>query len=244
MITETFSEANQSASARSVYLALCQLASDEQSDTFTSRKALIAHKSGVSIKTVERILSDFEKLRVIKVHRNCAAGAFKAPSTYTLLTIRHGDATMRHHGKHAFKSDKDKESGKISEKISKKSDTRARTRTRTRRATQSANGESIESVLSLEEAEKHPFWPEFKAYCKGTPSVKGFFNTWLPKQSKARLEKAFAQDQDKIKALRHDLISEYCNGAIADGERFRAFRQHAPPEVQEEFDSLGARLHK
>ena len=53
MITETFSESNQSASARSVYVSLCQIASDEGSNTFTVNKALIAHKAGVSVKTVE-----------------------------------------------------------------------------------------------------------------------------------------------------------------------------------------------
>jgi len=168
MITETFSESNQSASARSVYLALCQLASDEHSDTFTARKALIAHKSGVSIKTVERILSDFEKLGIIKIDRNCTAGAFKAPSTYTLLAIRHSDATMRHHGKHVSKSDKDKESEKNSEKSDDKS---ALTTTRS----------SSDLISDLKEAEKHPHWKKFKAFCAsrdGLPTLKGF-KTWL-----------------------------------------------------------------
>ncbi len=55
-ITETFAESDRAASARSVYLALSEVASDEQSDTFQVSKALIAHKAGVSIKTVQRSL--------------------------------------------------------------------------------------------------------------------------------------------------------------------------------------------
>jgi len=36
----------------------------------------------------------------------------------------------------------------------------------------------------LEEAKKHPYWKQFKAFCesrRGTPTLKGF-NTWIEKQ--------------------------------------------------------------
>jgi hypothetical protein len=48
---------------------------------------------------------------------------------------------------------------------------------------------SLLNFLSLEEAEKHPLWSEFEAYCRsrpnGSPTLKGF-NTWLPKQSQPK----------------------------------------------------------
>src|SRR5205823_3064568 len=99
-------------------------------------------------------------------------------------------------------------------------------------------GKSTSLVLSLGEAEKHPLWPEFVAYCEsqgGTANVKGFFKTWLPQQSQGRLAKAVAKEGDKILAERHDLVSRYCNGALTNDDRYRAFRRFAPPEVQEEY---------
>jgi hypothetical protein len=83
MITETFSD--QAASARSVYLALCQLRSDERSDSFKASKALIAHMAGVSYSTAANILKRFESLKLIHVKRNTVTGTKgHAPSTYTL----------------------------------------------------------------------------------------------------------------------------------------------------------------
>ncbi len=115
-ITETFAESDRAASARSVYVALSEVASDKRSDTFKVRKALIAYKAGVSIKTVERILKDLEKLGLVKSERGFAevgSGTIKAPNTYTLLSMRLGDATtMRHEGKPTSKSDKVEESEK------------------------------------------------------------------------------------------------------------------------------------
>jgi hypothetical protein len=81
---------------------------------------LIAHKAGVSVKTVERLLVGFEQLALIKIDRNDVAGVFKAPNTYTLLPIRHCDASMRHHGQQASMTDKVEESGRILEKSQKK----------------------------------------------------------------------------------------------------------------------------
>src|SRR5882757_5164014 len=119
MITEEFAESNQAVSARSLYLALTEVASDEQSETFTASKALIAHKAGLSVKTAERILPGLEHLGFLKIDRGlveATSGSIKSPNTYTLLSMRHGDVTsMRHEGKHASKSDKVEESGRISE---------------------------------------------------------------------------------------------------------------------------------
>lgn len=112
MITEAFSESNQAASARSLYLALTELASDEGSETFTVSKALISHKAGISVKTAERLLPGLESLQLVKIDRNTqpGAGAIKAVSTYTLLSLRHEVASsLRHHGHNGSKSDKVKE---------------------------------------------------------------------------------------------------------------------------------------
>ena len=119
MITETFAESNQAVSARSLYLALCELASDKQSDTFTVNKALIAHKAALSVKTVERLLHGLEEVALVRIVRNVAvatSGSIKSANTYTLLAMRPGDATsMRHGSKQGSKSDKVEESGTIIE---------------------------------------------------------------------------------------------------------------------------------
>ncbi len=94
MITEYFSESDQAASARSVYLALTELASDNGGERFTATKALIAHRAGLSISTTERLLKGFEQKNLVAITRN-RIGAWKQPNTYTLLTIRNGDATLR-----------------------------------------------------------------------------------------------------------------------------------------------------
>ena len=100
MITDTFSESKpkQAGNARSVYVSLCQIASDERSDTFTVNKALIAYKAGVSVKTVERLLPDLEALGLVTIRPNKAAGMFKTANTYTLLPMRRGDASLRQFG--------------------------------------------------------------------------------------------------------------------------------------------------
>jgi hypothetical protein len=124
-ITKVFGESNQAASARSVYLALTELASDYQSERFTVNKALIAHKAGLSVKTVERLLHGLEEANFIRVQRElkpATGGAIKSPNTYTLLP-------MRQEGKPHSKSDKVerilKESKKESlEEITRKRDTR------------------------------------------------------------------------------------------------------------------------
>jgi hypothetical protein len=112
MITDTFSESDQAASARSLYVAMTELASDNESDTFTATKALIAHKAGLSVSTVQRLLNGFEQLGVVRIERGFAernSGAIRAPNTYTLLSIGHGDSTTLGHGRSRANPDKDEE---------------------------------------------------------------------------------------------------------------------------------------
>ncbi len=104
LITETLEESGHATSARSVYLALTELASDAQSDTFQVRKALIAHRSSVSVSTVSRLLPKLEELGLIKIERASvgagSSGTIKAPNFYYLLPIGNGDATSIGHGRH------------------------------------------------------------------------------------------------------------------------------------------------
>jgi len=189
LITETFAESNQAVSARSLYVALTELASDEQSETFTASKALIAHKAGLSVKTVERLLRGFEEMGLVKIDRNSASatfGAIKSANTYTLPSMRHGDATsMRHGGKHASKSDKVEESARISEESKQESSDDDSRSSETLSAQPLAAPSSSISLLNLEDAKKHPLWKQFKAYCEskpnGSPTLKGF-NPWLKSQ--------------------------------------------------------------
>ena len=85
MIDEVFDASNDVASARSVYLALTQIASDEQSETFTRRIREIALTAAVSYRTTFHMLKRFEVLYIVRVKRNYVAGTKEnAPSTYTL----------------------------------------------------------------------------------------------------------------------------------------------------------------
>jgi hypothetical protein len=117
LIGEIFSESNQLASARSLYLALTQLASDHGSETFTESKALIAHKAGLSISTVNRLLKAFEELRLIRIERSMrqpSSGYIKAPNTYTLLSIGNDYLSSIGNGrKHVSVTDKVKKKKEI-----------------------------------------------------------------------------------------------------------------------------------
>jgi hypothetical protein len=94
MITDTFSESDQAASARSLYVALTELASDNQSETFTATKALIAHKAGLSVSTVQRLLKGLEQLGVILIQPGRINGLLRTANTYTLLPIGHSDSSI------------------------------------------------------------------------------------------------------------------------------------------------------
>jgi hypothetical protein len=86
MIADAFAEdqIGTLASARSVYLALSQIASDRQSDTFTVATFAIAHRAGVSPKTVRRVIEILKKLRLVKTRARSADG-LKLATEYTLI---------------------------------------------------------------------------------------------------------------------------------------------------------------
>ena len=67
---------------RSVYLALCELASDAGTERFTATKSLIGYRAGLSIRTVQRVLADLERAGVVEIGRN--ATGIRTASSYTL----------------------------------------------------------------------------------------------------------------------------------------------------------------
>jgi hypothetical protein len=85
-IADIFDATRNTASARSVYVAMTEFQSDEGSGSFTRTIAQIASRAGVSYRTTTTILNCFEEANFIAVKRNTIAGTkLQAPSTYTLL---------------------------------------------------------------------------------------------------------------------------------------------------------------
>lgn len=99
MISDIFDATNDASLARSVYLALTEIASDEQSDRFTKSINEIAKRASVSYRTTFEMLKRFEGLRIIAVQRNIVPGTKElAPSTYTLCTGCRTLCTGLNHG--------------------------------------------------------------------------------------------------------------------------------------------------
>jgi hypothetical protein len=85
-IAEVFAEGRLGslAAARSVILALSEIASDKQSDTFTAATSYIAHRAGVTSKTVRRMIKTFKRLRFLRVQPRSDNG-LKVANEYTLI---------------------------------------------------------------------------------------------------------------------------------------------------------------
>ncbi|HEX3716867.1 MAG TPA: hypothetical protein VH595_02780 [Verrucomicrobiae bacterium] len=71
--------------ALAVYMALTEIASDKQSETFETTLLWIALMAGASVSSVKRIIPDLEAISIINVRRTQQGG--KGPSTYSLLSI-------------------------------------------------------------------------------------------------------------------------------------------------------------
>jgi hypothetical protein len=84
MIGDVFSGKQAGPAARSIYAALCEIASDKQSDSFDVSQSEIAHRALVSVASVKRILPVFRRLRLVKIQRNSING-IETRSTYTLV---------------------------------------------------------------------------------------------------------------------------------------------------------------
>jgi len=88
-------------SAIGVYVALCCVASDNASESFTTTHSWLAQMSGLGVRTVQRRLADLERLGAVEVK----TPAMRAPCSYRLLspsgdtrTFGHSGATFGHSG--------------------------------------------------------------------------------------------------------------------------------------------------
>jgi hypothetical protein len=86
LIAKYFGEGEQLASARSVYLALTEIASDEQSDRFQKCVLYISIRAGLGKRTVGPILSKLAQIGVIKRDR-VFDGKQELESRYQLLQL-------------------------------------------------------------------------------------------------------------------------------------------------------------
>jgi len=85
-IAEVFAEGRLGslAAARSVILALSEIASDKQNNTFASATSYVAHRAGVTSKTVRRMIKTFKRLRFLHVRPRSENG-LKVANEYTLI---------------------------------------------------------------------------------------------------------------------------------------------------------------
>lgn len=213
MFSESGNDHSRASNAIAAYVAMAHLASDFGSETFTAAKALIAHKAGLSVSTVERLLKDFEQLGIVKIERRAFGGAFKAPNTYTLLTIRHSDVSIRQTVGERFpeRADTDKKTKKTNNdqgtgNTEDNSTSNAGSKPSVPSAPEgleegyqdqdqpqarkdqiaSSAAQNLRQAWGNKPVQQHKKWPEFALYCKrmsGKPTEKGFW-TWLSKQKR------------------------------------------------------------
>ena len=68
-----------------VYLALCEIASDEQTNEFLASMDRIAAKACLSRRTVFDRLNDLERIGLVEIFRSKTSQNFRVPSAYLLL---------------------------------------------------------------------------------------------------------------------------------------------------------------
>ncbi len=84
MIGDVFENCGGSAAAaRSIDLALTEIASDWHSNTFDASQSEIAHRARLSVSTVKRVLPTFRELRLVVIKRNYV-NKIEQSSTYTI----------------------------------------------------------------------------------------------------------------------------------------------------------------
>jgi hypothetical protein len=89
-IREAFDATNNVASALSVYDALCEIASDDQSEVFTTTHAWIQRISGVGISTIKKHLAVLSEVGLVTI----STPRLRAPSTFVLLPFGNGCPTV------------------------------------------------------------------------------------------------------------------------------------------------------
>jgi len=68
-----------------VYLSLCEIASDEQSENFMVSMHRISMKCGLSRRTVFDRLNDLERIGLVEIARSRTSENYRIPSAYMLL---------------------------------------------------------------------------------------------------------------------------------------------------------------
>src|SRR5260370_20152628 len=110
LIPETFDLVGQVASARSVYLALCELASDAQKETFPATVREIGCRAGVSYGTAFKVLMRLEAVGLLSIKRRDKQGSKeRLPSVYTLLDPLQGGVMQPLHKGYATIAEKTEE---------------------------------------------------------------------------------------------------------------------------------------
>jgi hypothetical protein len=90
-IRKAFDSNGNVSSAISIYVALTEIGSDEQSEKFQTTIAHIAEKAGLSPRTAGPLLEGLEEIGLVSIQRNRIPDSkLKAPSTYTILPIGNG----------------------------------------------------------------------------------------------------------------------------------------------------------
>lgn len=92
-IRAAFDATNNVATALAVYDAITEIASDAQSETFTTTHAWIQQLSGVGISTIKKHLGILSELGLVSI----TTPSVRAPSTYTLLSIANDCPTLANH---------------------------------------------------------------------------------------------------------------------------------------------------
>ena len=184
MIADIFDATNDVNSARTIYVALTEFASDNGSETFTAPIAQIARRAGVSYRTAFAILNRFESLKLIAVKRHVVEGTKeRAPSTYTMLgnqciTLcnRRIQARLPRMIK---KNDNDKNQQK--ENQGRLKTLGNSTSVTSGNAFPASDSFCSESCIQDAPAQDQIKWPEFAQWCcskGGTPTETGF-RKWL-----------------------------------------------------------------
>jgi hypothetical protein len=88
LIRQAFDNHSFLADALAVYLTFTEIASDEQSQTFTKRRRAIAERSGISLRQFDRILTIFVSVGLIHRQQNFIPDTKElAENTYTLCPV-------------------------------------------------------------------------------------------------------------------------------------------------------------
>jgi hypothetical protein len=88
VLHDAFADHNMLASARSVYFALCEIASDKGRETFQISICAIKVRAGVSDRWARKILQHLAMAGLLVIEVNKAAGGLNLTSTYTLCARR------------------------------------------------------------------------------------------------------------------------------------------------------------